>query len=182
METDPFLEIDLFHLSDPAIQELARFTKAHFQLDRAVERAEQLYYTRVVQQMFADSYTHPSEAFVRYCIDEIPEKKNTQTVRAQFTPIVQQAFRSSCMTTSTRSPHGFGTVSCSNLVGAVAPRVPYEIPAHDPGMHDDRDIDTTIITTEEELQALYIIKALPGGTWIRPASLCGTGKPTATSS
>lgn len=157
METDPFLEIELFHLSDPAIQELARFTKAHFQLDRAVQRAEQLYYTRVVQQMFADSYSHPSDAFVRYFIDEIPEKKNTQTVRAQFTPIVQQAFR--------QFVHDHLNARMLDRLaqhtrGGLSPSAPDALPTQETVRQADRDTDPKIITTEEELHAWYIIKAI----------------------
>ena len=155
METDPFLEIDLFHLSDPAIRELEMFTKAHFQLDRAGARAEQLYYTRVVQQMFAAYYETPSEEFAKHFINQIDEKKNTQTVRTQFTPLVQQAFRQFVQDHLTAR---LLDRLAQHTRRAGAPPAPDAMPAQAPGIPDDTD--PKIITTEEELNAWYIIKAI----------------------
>lgn len=162
METIPFLEVDLTRLSDTAIQEVEQFTKARFQLDQAVERAEQLHYTRVVYQQFAAYYTTPSEALVRHFIDAIPEKKNTQAVRAQFTPIVHQAFHQfvneRIMARLTQTTRG------------MVPPAPAALPDTAPGTRDDRATDTKIVTTEEEVQAWYIIKAILRGR-VAPARI-----------
>lgn len=152
MEKVPFLEIDLTQLSETAIQELERFTKAQFQLDQAVARAEQLHYTRVVHQQFAAYYTTPDEAWVGYFADQVTDKRNTPALRRQFTPIVHEAF------------HQFVNAQIvhrlTHQTRGLAPLSSAALPAPDPALPDDRATDTKIITTEEEVHAWYLIKAI----------------------
>ena len=160
MGNDPFLEVDLLQLSDTAIRELEMFAKAQFNPARAVQRAEHLHYTRAVKKKFAEYYSEPNEDFARYFIGQIDEKKNTQSVRAQFTPLVHQAF------------HQFVNEQINARIidrlaqttrGMLSQDAPYDVPAKDAIVHEDSDTDTKIITTEEELNAFYIIKAILRG-------------------
>ena len=160
MTSDPFLDVDLLQLSDAAIRELEMFVKSKFHLARAVQRAEHLHYTRVVKKKFAEYYSEPNEDLARYFIGKIPEKKNTQSVRTQFTPLVHQAF------------HQFVNEQINARImdrfaqttrGMLSQNTPYDVPAKDTIVHEDSDTDTKIVTTEEELNAFYIIKAILRG-------------------
>ena len=155
METDPFLEVDLTQLSDTAIQEIEQFTKAQFQLDRAVQRAEQLHYTRVVHQQLAAYYATPDDAWVGYFVDQVTDKRNTPALRRQFTPIVHHAF------------HQFVNEQIMarliQTTRGMVPPSPAAMPAHETVIQDDSATDTKIVTTEEELNAWYIIKAMLRG-------------------
>ena len=46
MDTKPFLEFDLSSIQEPLVEELQKFTKANFNADTIISRAEELKYTR----------------------------------------------------------------------------------------------------------------------------------------
>ena len=155
MGPDPFLEIDLSALTPAAIQELEGFTKARFELDTATKHAAQLQYTRAVKQKFIAYYETPDDAplddaWVGYFVDQVSDKRNTPTLRRQFAPLVARAFRQFV------NDH-------VHTQGGVAPRAPEAMPSQETVLHEDRALDAKTITTEEEVQALYIIKALLRG-------------------
>lgn len=165
MESDPFLEVDLGALTPATIQELEGFTKARFDLDKATQRAEELQYTHAVKQKFTTYYetpddTPPDDAWVGYFVGQVSDKRNTSAFRRQFAPIVSQAFRqfvndqinARMLDRLAQHTHGTGAQSA-----------PADRPAPATGLHDDHATDTKIITTEEELNAWYIIKAILRG-------------------
>ena len=66
MDEKPFLEFDLSNIQGPLVEELQKFTKANFNTDTIISRAEELKYTREIKHLLAEEYNAPTEEFVRF--------------------------------------------------------------------------------------------------------------------
>ena len=90
MDSEPFLELDLFDIQPSLIAELERFTKSRFDLDEALAAASDLKYSKAVQQFLTGQLKSPSEDFVNYVASAVDIDINTPERRQQITEIIQQ--------------------------------------------------------------------------------------------
>ena len=71
MDEKPFLEFNLSNIQEPLVEELQKFTKANFNADTIISRAEDLKYTREIKHLLAGEYNAPTKEFVRFCMDRV---------------------------------------------------------------------------------------------------------------
>lgn len=148
MDLVPFLEIDMMNLKDSSINELKKFCKDSFDKEKIFSTAEELKYSSLIKGVLAKEFDTPSEEFVRFILTNIYDGQKNQRVIDKFTPLVKRAFSS------------FVNELVNNKISSAltpeteedtSPAEPTEIPS------------SKIITTEDEIEAFYIIRGLLAG-------------------
>lgn len=146
----PFLELDMLDLKDYQLAELKKFCKSSFDSDRIFSTAEELKYTSLIKQMLQKELEAPSDGFVRYILNDIYDGQKNQKVIDKFTPIVKKSFTS--LVTETVN---------QKISSALNASPSQELTAEEPS---EEVVESKIITTEEEIQAFYIIRGILAGT------------------
>lgn len=151
MDLSPFLEINLLDLKDHQLPELKKFCKSNFDSDKIFSTASELKYTGLIKGELASEFENPSDEFIRFILQNIYDGLKTQKVVDKFRPIVKKS-----------------------LVGFINDLVNQKISA---ALQESNDVEeptekveeTTpepvkkIITTEEEIQAFYIVRGILAG-------------------
>lgn len=91
MDMRPFLTIDLLKLKDRDITEIAKFQKSVIDVDNILNSAENLKYSRLIKDCFAEQIESPSPDFVKFILNYVYDGVKTQKVIEDFTPIVKRA-------------------------------------------------------------------------------------------
>ena len=61
MDETPFLEIDILDLREQQIQELKKFCKNNFDLDKIIDTASDLKYLGLIRNVIKDTFSNPSD-------------------------------------------------------------------------------------------------------------------------
>lgn len=156
MDPKPFMEFNMLDIQEPLVIELKRLTKQAFNLEAILTVASELKYTREIKHILNDQLNAPSEDFIRFLAAQVYSGKLTVTVREQFTGITKSAFAqfiNERITERLRSALG--------EPGLLA-EAQSEIDNHDSNQSVAviSDNENRVVTTEDELQAYYIVKAI----------------------
>lgn len=153
MDEKPFFEFNILEFKDRDIEELKKFAKAAYDLDQILATANDLKYTRSIQQKLAEWIANPSEEFVRLVsTDLLGNKRFTPAVRDQFTTITKRAFEQLV-----------GEKINERLKGAMTPEpapVVVATATPEPAATAQQPADSQVITSAEELEAFYAIRAI----------------------
>lgn len=95
MDEKPFFEFDITSYNDGHLEELSKFTKPFFELDKITSTASDLKYTNAVKKSFSEEVNAPSESFVKFFISKVYQGVKTHSVIDQFNKIVKNAVRGS---------------------------------------------------------------------------------------
>lgn len=94
MDEKPFLEFNILDFKEQDVEELKKFAKSAFDVDSILTTANELKYTRAIQNLLAEWMANPSEDFVRLVsADLLGGKRFTPAVKEQFTQITKRAFK-----------------------------------------------------------------------------------------
>lgn len=93
MDAKPFLEVDMRSLDELVIQELAKFSKASFDVNAILATASELKFTKEIKRIFAQEMQSPSEELVRFFVGRVHEGRVTQSIRDQFRELVKRALQ-----------------------------------------------------------------------------------------
>ena len=152
MDQRPFLEIDLLSLDERSIVELRRFTKQSFDIDKTLEAAAILKYTRVMKQILNAQLNEPDEEFMKWLVRQVYPGILTKQVRERFTPLVSRAFRE------------FINDRINLTLKSALDRDTGDV-GEEPEEQDDEqdeivDSERGIVTTAQELEGYMIVKAI----------------------
>jgi predicted type IV restriction endonuclease len=147
MDNKPFLVIDLMDIEKPLIAELKKLSKGSFSVDELIASASDLKYTREVKRILQEQLDSPSEDFVKFLGAQVYEGRMTQNVREEFAEIVKQAFNQ------------FITEKVNERL-QTALSTTIEMPQQAASETADEPEIERVITTSEELEGYFIIKAL----------------------
>lgn len=161
MDDKAFLEINLLDIKEPLINELKRFKKESFNVDDLASVACELKYTKEIKSILANEINNPSEEFVKFFAKKVNNAPFTQSVREKFTPITKNALNQfindrindrlkSAMTEESL------TSNSKEYVQASSPIESKESVSSDVLAKNSDEI----VTTAEELEGYYIIKAI----------------------
>jgi predicted type IV restriction endonuclease len=150
MDEKPFFEFSILDFKDRDVDELKKFAKAAFDIETILTTANELKYTRAIQNRLADWMVNPPEDFVRLLAsDLIGSRRFTPAIKDQFTPIAKRAFEQL-----------IGEKINARLKGAMTPEpslvatpVPVETPA-------DTTAEAQVNTTMEEIEAFHTVRAI----------------------
>ena len=151
MDTKPFLEFDMLDIQQPLVNELRRFTKSGFNLDAALTAASDLMYTTEIKRIMMEQLEAPSEDFVRFFLSHVYSGVRTQAVVQQFTDIVKRALNQ-------LQNEQINQRLQSAIERGEASEESVEIEESDGSIEEE--VESRIETTEEELEAYYIVKSI----------------------
>ncbi len=152
MDAKPFMELNMLDIQEPLVAELKRLTKQAFNIDEIITIAGEMKYTREIKRVLSEQLVAPYDEFVRFLASHVYQGKLTQSVREQFKDITKRAFSQfinerindrlrSAMAEASGASQSTGQVQ--KLTADVTP--------------EPVSTDSRIETTEDEMQAFYII-------------------------
>lgn len=150
MDEKPFFEFNILDFKDRDVDELKKFAKSAFDVDTILTTANDLKYTRAIQNRIAEWMINPSEDFVRLLSTELlAGKRFTPAVKDQFTLITKRAFEQL-----------LGERINDRLKGAMAPESLALVEPSAPVISADGVGETQIVTSVEELEGFHIIRSI----------------------
>lgn len=151
MDVKPFMEIDLLDLNEQYVPELKKLSKSGFELDQMLSTASDLKYMREIKAYFEQQMTKPDVDFVRLVLSEVYSGMKTQSIIEQFTPLIKKALN------SVINDH-----INARLKSAMTPSVPNEPQETSEELQIENNDENKkgIITTDEEIEGYYIIRAI----------------------
>ncbi|GAB3757620.1 type I restriction enzyme HsdR N-terminal domain-containing protein [Zhihengliuella somnathii] len=154
MDSKPFMVLDLTDIDESIVPELAKLTKAQFDLDSVINSAEELKYVGMIKRVLGSLFREPTDEWIKFLTSKVYDGSVTQRVRDQFTPLVAKA--------------GSQFIServNERLKDAMSPHQRVVMAAPDPSEelveteHDEAQ-DDAIETTFEELEGFHIVRAI----------------------
>ncbi|WP_418409333.1 type I restriction endonuclease [Alistipes sp.] len=147
MDDKPFFEINLLDLKDSHIEKLKEFCHDQYNVENILNSATELKYINALRAYIVTESQSPTEDFVKFFTKQVYDGMVTKSVLDDFTPMVKRAFQ-------------LFTNDYVNerLKSAITPEMP-AVDAPD-GNEAASAEESKIITTEEELQGFYIVRAI----------------------
>jgi len=150
MDEKPFFEFNILDFKERDVEELKKFAKSAFDLDTILTTANDLKYTRAIQNRLAEWLTSPPEDFVRLISSELlGSKRFTPVVKDQFTLITKRAFEQLLGERINERLKGAMTPDITAVIEQVAPIIPAENSA-----------EPQIATTAEEVEGFHLVRAI----------------------
>jgi hypothetical protein len=154
MDETPFFEFNILDFKDRDVAELKKFAKSSFDVDIILTTANELKYTRTIQNKLFEWMQNPSEDFVRLVSSELyANRRFTPALKEQFTAITKRAFEQLIGESINERLKGAMTQSPIQQTD-VQPSVAPVLPSNDP----------QIVTTPEEIEGFHIVRAILRGT------------------
>jgi hypothetical protein len=149
MDNKPFLEFNILKLQEASVEELKKFKKDSFVAEAITEAAFEMRYTKEIKRILNDELNAPSEEFVKYFISTrgvYGGSRVSSNMLKNFTRITQNAF-----THFIADKRDEFLESAKELQDKIKKEIEQK---------EDGQITEKIITTEEELEAYYITRAI----------------------
>lgn len=151
MDATPFLEIDLLHLTDNLVIELKKFCKENFDTENIINTASDLKYSNSIEKVLTDEFADPSDDFIKFILGRgVYSGVKTQNIIDKYRPILKK--------------------SLSSFINElVNKRLQNALNNTDDKKHEEKndnsddlnnENDDGIITTVEELESYYTVKAI----------------------
>lgn len=158
MDDAPFLTVDVLSIREIQVPEIKKFSKSVFDVNSIFSTASDLKYANEFKTQFAKQLDCPTDELVKLFLSGCWSAQKTQSVVERFRPILKKAlgeYISELMNDKIKAALGStgGTVTepraIENVGGASS-------------SGDDEVVERVpnIVTTEEELEAYFIIKNL----------------------
>jgi len=153
MDDKPFFTLDLSKYEKHEVDELKKFTKTTFNLESILTTASDLKYTNEVKKLLNKELEAPSDEFVRLFASQIYSGRLTQPVMDQFRDIVKKArkqFISEKINERLESALSHPDQSNQQADSELDTNI----------NHDTVQEGNGVETTEEEVEAYNIVKAI----------------------
>lgn len=156
MDEKPFLEVNLLDIKDEQIEELKKFHRSYFDVGAILSTASELKYMGELKAVIEKEFSSPSPDLVKFLCKQVYEGVFTQKILEQFTALLKRTINN----------YINATIS-ERLKAAIkdneAPAA--EQPAEEQATASVEETAVSKInTTEEELQAFYVVKAILRGS------------------
>lgn len=151
MDDTPFLEIDMENLKDAQIEELKKFHKSYFDIDNILSTASELKYMSELKNMIRQEFASPSPELVRLFTKRVYDGVVNQKVLDQFTDLVKRSLA-----------NHINDVMSERLNVAIKTTEEPVKPIDNNAADEEQETEqkSGIVTTEEELEGFYIVKAM----------------------
>jgi predicted type IV restriction endonuclease len=144
MDDEPFLIFDFENIKENAVNELCKFHKSSFDIEKITDTASLLKYSTAFKQIFENEINNPSEEFVKHFARQIYNGRLTEKVVEQFTEIIKKSINQS-------------------FKEVVNDRLQYALKKEEetkPETEIETPEENEIITTDEEIECFYIVKSI----------------------
>jgi len=158
LDSKPFLEFNMLSISDSSVEDLKRFTKSFFDLDQNLNSAMELKYTREIKRIMNEQMASPSDEFVRFFGSQIYTGRMTNQVRQQFADLTKRALQQ--FVSERISDRLKSALAEENGTAISPPQKPPAGPPVESAATAQSDRDDRVVTTTEETEAFYIVKAI----------------------
>lgn len=153
MDEKPFFEFNILDFRERDVEELKKFAKTVFDVDTILTTANELKYTRAIQNLLAEWMVAPSEEFVRLvAADLLGSRRFTPALKDQFTQITKQAFEQLIAERINVRLKGAMSPESAPLV-----ETPVAAPQVDP------TVEPAVVTSPEEIEGFHIVRAVLRG-------------------
>ena len=153
MDQRPFFKFDLLNYHAHHLDELNKFAKDLFDLDRILTTAKSLKYTSAIQQEIIREFETPSEEIAKIFISRVYEGIVTKSIKEEFTPIVSAAFKETIRFLVNKRLSNALEMSKNNVESNTSEDISQT--------NVDGAIQTAdIVTTDEEVEGFQIVKAI----------------------
>lgn len=150
MDEKPFLEFNITEIKDAQITELKKFHKSYFDNENISNTASDLKYTNEIKALITSELKDPSPVFVKFFANQVYKGKLTERILSQFTELVKRSSNqvlNDAIANRLKTALDKEEASSNRVEGATT---------MDPVMASESKIKTT----EEEIEAYLIIKAI----------------------
>ena len=145
MDEKPFLEFDITKIKDNDVHEIAKFHKSNFDVDKIVNNASGLKYTKELKKCISEELTTPTYDFVKLFANKVYSGRLTEKVMKEFTDLVHKAFNQ--------------TVS-EKVNDRLNAALNKETEKQQLDAIEVKEEESKIVTTEEELEGFRIVVAI----------------------
>ncbi|OXN01577.1 type I restriction endonuclease [Bifidobacterium vansinderenii] len=156
MDSKPFLVLDLLDIDDTVLPELNKLTKPAFDIESIASSAEELKYVGALKRAVGDEFRTPSDDFVKLLAGHVYDGAFRQQVMEKFRPLVGKALK--------RYLNDQVNDRLKTALGADDIKISPEIPSSDGAVTANEETpvepEDGIVTTEEEIMAYRIVKAI----------------------
>lgn len=150
MDEKPFLEFNITDMRDNQVDELKKFHKTVFDIDSIVTTASELKFTNELKQLIQQELNSPTADFVKHFAKQVYPGMITAKILDLFTTLTKRSIQQHISDLITERLKTALTKEDEAARESSAPLEPIMPPA-----------DTNkVVTTEEELEAYMIIKAI----------------------
>lgn len=146
MDLTPFLELDMQNLRDTSINALKKFCKDSFDKDSIFSVASELKYSSLIKEWLKKQSENISDDFAKTILSDIYDGLKTQKIIEKFKPIIQKTF------------NGYISDMVNQKISSALE--PNEGISNEPEELLLKEPKSKIVTTEEELQAFNIVRAI----------------------
>jgi len=148
MDTKPFLEFDFENMKDSAINELMKFHKSTFDINKILTNASFLKYVNEIKEKFEKELNDPSEEFVKYFAKQVYDGKMTKKAQDEFKRITEKALRTS-----------INDMVSNRLKSALEKEIDQQGEEQEETEEEENE-GKKIVTTFEEIEGFHIVRAL----------------------
>jgi hypothetical protein len=148
MDEKPFFEFNMLDFNESTISELKRFSKSTFNPDELEDAAKTLLYTKEIKRLMAEQLVEPSPEFVKFFASQVYSGRLVASVAEKFTEITKRSLREFINERITER-----LAAAINVDSTTTPET------QDAESESSLD-EEGIVTTEEELEAFHIVKAI----------------------
>lgn len=92
MDTKPFFELDITKIKDNDVHEVLKFHKSNFDVNKIVNNASSLKYTKEIRKCISEELLEPSQDFVKLFANKVYSGRLTEKVMQEFSGLVHKAF------------------------------------------------------------------------------------------
>ena len=159
MDDDPFLTINILDVRENQVPELKKFSKSVFDIDSIFSTASELKYVHEFKHVFTEQLDTPADDFIRFFLQGCYSGPKTQNVIEKFRPVLRKALNdliSEMMNDMIKTALG----GSGGSVSVIEQKPVDDIPSPSEDSVEQEKRIPNIVTTEEELEAFFIIKNL----------------------
>ena len=156
MDEKPFFEFNMERYRASEVDKLREFHKSYFNIDSILNTASELKFTNEIRNAIVREVSEPTDEFVKYFARPVYPGRFTDAILEQFRSIVKQAFM---QYTNDYMNERLKSAISGNAVVESKDAEPK--PAAEESADSGAELDEPrIVTTEEELQGFYIVRAI----------------------
>lgn len=152
MDEKPFLEFRIDEIKDVQVEKLKEFHKSYFDVESIVNTASELKYLGEIRTIIQREIQEPSDDFTRYFARLVYPSMVTQKVLDQFKDFVRKSYA--------QYINDLINERLTMAMNKPAVTEPVAGPSGTIGDDMHTDMKSTIITTQEELEAYYVVRAI----------------------